>query len=109
MQRAVSVAELRAALEPARREGRTIAFVPTMGALHDGHLSLVAQARAAADVVVASIFVNPMQFGPGEDFDAYPRDLDGDAAKLASASVDLLFTPTVEVMYPPGAATRVEP
>ena len=79
-----------------------VGFVPTMGALHDGHLSLIQQARANADRVVASIFVNPTQFAPGEDFDAYPRTLETDAAKLARAKCDLLYAPLASDMYPDG-------
>jgi pantoate--beta-alanine ligase len=98
---------LRAALAPARRQGSTIGLVPTMGALHDGHLALIAHARARADRVIATIFVNPTQFGPNEDFTRYPRDEAGDAAKLAAASCDLLFAPDAAEMYPAGFATTV--
>ncbi len=90
-----------------RREGRSIGLVPTMGALHAGHLSLVGAARRENDVVVASAFVNPIQFGPGEDFERYPRDLDRDAALFAEADVDAIYHPSTEVMYPSGASTRV--
>jgi pantoate--beta-alanine ligase len=90
-----------------REENRTIGFVPTMGALHEGHLSLIHEARAMCDVVVASVFVNPAQFGPAEDFDSYPRDLTGDAALLAEYNVDYVFAPTVEEIYPPGFSTYV--
>lgn len=83
-----------------RSRGQRIAFVPTMGNLHPGHLALVAAARQLADVVVASIFVNPMQFGPDEDFDRYPRTPDEDQSKLEALGVELLFLPTVETMYP---------
>lgn len=101
-----SVADLRAAIA-ALRPGR-VALVPTMGALHAGHLALVAAARAAgATRVVASVFVNPTQFGPAEDFDRYPRDEAADAAALAAAGVDLLFAPDVAAIYPPGFATTV--
>ena len=90
-----------------REENRTIAFVPTMGALHEGHLSLIHEARALCDVVVVSVFVNPTQFGPTEDFNLYPRDLTRDAALLAEYNVDYVFAPTVEEMYPPGSSTFV--
>lgn len=102
-----SVSELRARVSGWRSAHRRIALVPTMGALHAGHLALVTAARAQADRVIASIFVNPRQFGPNEDLDRYPRDEAGDVAKLASAGCDLVYAPTVEVMYPPGFGTRV--
>ena len=91
-----------------RRAGRRIGFVPTMGYLHDGHLSLVALARAHADVVVVSIFVNPTQFGPKEDFGRYPRDFARDEALCRAAGVDAVFYPTSDAMYPPGYSTYVE-
>jgi len=90
-----------------REENRTIGFVPTMGALHNGHLSLIHEARALCDVVVVSVFVNPAQFGPKEDFKAYPRDLPRDAALLAEYNVDYVFAPAVEEMYPPGFSTYI--
>ena len=90
-----------------REQNRTIGFVPTMGALHEGHLSLIHEARAMCDIVVASIFVNPAQFGPSEDFAAYPRDLTRDSALLAEYNVDYVFAPTVEEIYPPGFSTYV--
>ena len=100
---------LAAALAGERREGRTVGFVPTMGALHEGHLSLLRRARADNDVVVASVFVNPLQFGPTDDFARYPRDLDADAALAAETGADHLFAPDVTEMYPRGSiATRVD-
>jgi pantoate--beta-alanine ligase len=90
-----------------REENRTIGFVPTMGALHEGHLSLIHEARALCDVVVVSIFVNPAQFGPAEDFSLYPRDLTRDSALLAEYNVDYVFAPTVEEIYPPGFSTYI--
>jgi pantoate--beta-alanine ligase len=90
-----------------REENRTIGFVPTMGALHEGHLSLIHEARAMCDVVVVSVFVNPTQFGPAEDFNAYPRDLTRDAALLAEYNVDYVFAPPVEEIYPPDFSTYV--
>lgn len=92
-----------------KRDGRRVAFVPTMGYLHEGHLSLLREARRRGDVVVLSIFVNPTQFGPKEDLSRYPRDLEGDLAKAASAGCDLAFIPSAEAMYPPGFQTWVEP
>jgi len=102
-----TVADLRAQVGAWRREGLRIGFVPTMGALHDGHLSLVRLAGTKADRIVASVFVNPTQFGPNEDFDAYPRDEGRDAELLASAGCALMFAPSVAEMYPPGASTTV--
>ena len=100
------IALLRAALAERRRAGqRRIAFVPTLGSLHAGHLGLVDIARAHADAVVMSIFVNPLQFGPNEDFARYPRDPVGDLAKAASHAVDVVFTPSLEEIYPPHAPT----
>lgn len=98
---------LRTALAPMRADGARIALVPTMGALHEGHLTLMRRARAEADHVVASIFVNPKQFGAGEDLDAYPRQLAADAALLKAEGVALLWAPTVEAMYPAGFVTNV--
>ncbi len=102
-----TVSELRAQVGAWRSAGERVGFAPTMGALHEGHLSLVRLARSRADHVVASIFVNPTQFGPHEDFDAYPRDEARDAAWLAGVGCDLLFAPTVAEMYPQGFATTV--
>jgi pantoate--beta-alanine ligase len=102
------VDELRAALAPARREGLTIGLVPTMGFLHEGHVSLLRAARAECDVVVMSLFVNPTQFGPNEDLDRYPRDEERDLRLASEAGVDFVFAPVVEELYPDGAATAVE-
>ena len=90
-----------------RRHGRSVGFVPTMGALHEGHLSLVRMCRAENDIAVVSIYVNPIQFGPAEDFAVYPRDFEGDAEKLRKESVDMLFLPDDSLMYPEGFSTRV--
>lgn len=103
------IAALRAWREAERRAGRRVGFVPTMGALHDGHLSLVDLAARSAPTVLMSVFVNPLQFGPGEDFARYPRDLERDRALAAGRGVTALFVPGVEVMYPPGSETRVVP
>jgi pantoate--beta-alanine ligase len=100
-------ADLRAFLDAARRGRRRIAFVPTMGNLHAGHYSLVALARERADVVVASVFVNPTQFGPNEDFSRYPRTPEADAAGLAANGCDALFLPSVDEIYPFGPASTV--
>jgi pantoate--beta-alanine ligase len=99
---------LRAALEPARRAGESIGLVPTMGFLHEGHLSLLRTARAECDVVVMSLFVNPTQFGPGEDLDRYPRDEERDLRLAAGAGVDLVYAPAVDAVYSDGFVTRVE-
>jgi pantoate--beta-alanine ligase len=103
-----TVADLRAVVAGWRKSGARIALVPTMGALHAGHLSLLAQAKQQADRVVVSLFVNPTQFGPTEDLSRYPRDEARDLASLASAGCDLLFAPTVADMYPAGFATSIQ-
>ena len=90
-----------------REQDKTVGLVPTMGALHDGHLSLVREARRMCDVVVVSVFVNPTQFGPGEDYEHYPRDLTKDTALLTDYNVDYIFAPTVEEIYPRGFSTYV--
>jgi pantoate--beta-alanine ligase len=100
--------ELRAALEGPRRDGKRIGLVPTMGYFHEGHLSLMRTARGECDVVVVSLFVNPAQFGPGEDLDSYPRDEEQDAALAEAEGVDLLWVPAPDEMYPAGFATAVE-
>ena len=102
-----TIADLRARVRAWQRDGETVAMVPTMGAIHEGHMSLVRQARELADHAVSSIFVNPLQFGPGEDFEAYPRGEARDAALLAKAGADLLFIPNGREMYPEGFATTV--
>jgi pantoate--beta-alanine ligase len=100
--------ELRSALSAARAAGRSIGLVPTMGFLHEGHLSLLRAARAECDVVVMSLFVNPTQFGPGEDLDRYPRDEERDLALASEAGVDLVYAPPVGEVYPEGFVTYVE-
>ncbi len=102
-----TVADLRRAVRAIRSQGRRIALVPTLGALHEGHMSLVRAGRQHADAVAATIFVNPTQFGPNEDLDAYPRQMAQDCAMLEDADVDLLFAPALEEMYPDGFATSV--
>jgi pantoate--beta-alanine ligase len=97
-----TIADLRSRLDAARASGQRVGFVPTMGYLHAGHASLMAAARASTDLVVASIFVNPLQFAPTEDLDAYPRDLEGDTALVEREGVDVLFVPAGEEMYPDG-------
>jgi pantoate--beta-alanine ligase len=99
--------EMRIAAEALRRDGRRIAFVPTMGYLHDGHVSLLHAGRARGDVLVLSIFVNPIQFGPAEDLSRYPRDLDGDLVKARAAFVDIAFVPDERGMYPEPPLTQV--
>jgi pantoate--beta-alanine ligase len=100
---------LRAWRAEQRSAGRRVGLVPTMGALHEGHLALVDRARRVSDAVVMSIFVNPLQFGPNEDFQRYPRDLARDRALAEACGVEVLFVPSVDTMYPPGADTRVVP
>ena len=100
--------ELRAALAPVRREGSSIGLVPTMGFLHEGHLSLLRAARAECDLVVMSLFVNPTQFGPGEDLDRYPRDEERDLQLAAEAGADIVYAPPAEAVYPEDFATHVE-
>jgi pantoate--beta-alanine ligase len=103
-----AVDELRSQLAPIRREGRTIGLVPTMGALHDGHLSLIRRARAECDFVVVSLFVNPAQFNERADLDRYPRSEARDVALASDAGADVLFAPPADEVYPPGFATAVE-
>jgi pantoate--beta-alanine ligase len=102
-----AIAELRAVLADARRAGRTVGLVPTMGFLHDGHLSLIRAASEQADVVVVSLFVNPTQFNEASDLEAYPRDEARDEGLAAAAGADILFVPSVDEVYPPGFSTQV--
>ncbi|HIF9153799.1 TPA: pantoate--beta-alanine ligase [Photobacterium damselae] len=106
MQTFADIASMREQVRTWRREGRCIAFVPTMGNLHDGHMRLVRKARKYADIVVVSIFVNPMQFDKPEDLQNYPRTLDDDLTKLDAEHVDVVFTPTPEMMYPQGLESQ---
>lgn len=101
-------AALNEAVQAARAAGKRVGFVPTMGALHDGHLSLIEVAKQHADFIVVSIFVNPTQFAPGEDFEAYPRDTDRDVSILGSAGVDAVYVPHVDDVYPGGAQVTVK-
>ena len=101
------IKEMQAFSEEARMQGKKIAFVPTMGFLHEGHLHLIRQARTKGDVLIVSIFVNPIQFGPSEDFKQYPRDWDRDAHLCESGGADVIFAPIVEEMYPEGFQTMV--
>jgi pantoate--beta-alanine ligase len=103
----LTIAEMKAACRQMQRNGKTLGFVPTMGALHEGHLSLVHASKARCDVTAVSIFVNPLQFGPSEDLAKYPRTLERDAQLLDELGVDLLFVPGVDEMYPRGAKTCV--
>lgn len=107
MQTITSADQMTVLARELRRGGKRIGFVPTMGALHEGHLSLVRTARARSDAVVVSIFVNPTQFGPNEDFSKYPRNLEQDSKMLGAEKADFIFYPSVEEMYPPGATTWV--
>ena len=108
MQVVRQIREMQKISDKLRKEGKRIGFVPTMGYLHDGHISLVKRVKELCDSVVASIFVNPTQFGPGEDFQRYPRDEEGDRAKLEKAGVEFLFIPEAKEMYPSGYQTYVE-
>jgi pantoate--beta-alanine ligase len=107
MQIVKSIAEMQRICRELRRENRVLGLVPTMGALHEGHLALVRRARAECGVVAASIFVNPLQFGPGEDFAKYPRTFEDDCRQLETGGVEILFAPEVAEMYPEGATTTV--
>ena len=107
MKRIATIAEMKAACRQVARTGKTLGFVATMGALHEGHLSLVRASESRCDVTAVSIFVNPLQFGPAEDLDKYPRTLERDAALLEQLGADFLFMPGVEEMYPQGARTYV--
>jgi len=101
------IKEMQRVSEGARRAGKTIAFVPTMGYLHEGHLSLLKEGRKRGDLLVMSIFVNPTQFGPGEDYEAYPRDMERDIKMVEDVGVDIVFSPDASVMYPQGFQTYV--
>ncbi len=108
MQTIQSNRELHKTITNAREKGKRIGFVPTMGYLHEGHLSLMRRARQENDIVVVSIFVNPTQFGPNEDLDAYPRDIERDRKMMAAESVDIAYLPTVDTIYPEGFTTYVQ-
>ncbi|MBU6207116.1 MAG: pantoate--beta-alanine ligase, partial [Alphaproteobacteria bacterium] len=107
MQTVNNLEALKEALSSLRKRNESVALVPTMGALHAGHLALVDCARTLADRIIVTIFVNPKQFSAGEDFDAYPRDIAGDAEKLRAAGADLVWIPDADLIYPPGYATSV--
>ena len=102
MERISNISEIRKRVQDLRQEGKTIGFVPTMGYLHEGHLSLVDEAKKYCDIVIMSIFVNPTQFGPNEDFDSYPRNIERDEALALSCGTDIIFYPSVKEMYPEG-------
>src|ERR1043166_6956917 len=102
-----TIEQMRSACQAAKQQGKRLGFVPTMGALHEGHLSLVRASKAQCDVVAASIFVNPTQFGPNEDFSKYPRTFERDCELLEKEGAAVVFAPAVEEMYPPGAITYV--
>ncbi len=104
-----TIEELTVLLERSKRDGKQVGFVPTMGFLHEGHLSLIETAKAENDIVVMSIFVNPAQFGPGEDFESYPRDTENDYRLATGAGVDILFIPSVEEMYPQDGGISILP
>lgn len=108
MKMIATISDVKAEVKKAKREGKTIGFVPTMGFLHEGHLSLIKKAREENDFVVVSIFVNPIQFDAKEDLESYPRDLDRDRQLVEAAGIDVLFTPSLEELYPEGYCTYVE-
>jgi len=102
-----TISEMQKQSNELRSSGKTVAFVPTMGFLHEGHLELIRFGKKAADILVVSIFVNPTQFGPNEDFDAYPRDMEGDLSKVEKIGADMVFIPEADEMYPPDSQTKV--